>query len=78
MQQVDVETFEVHVVNGAMHFLCSRIVHLIAMEVEYVKGKACNAQKMQTVLETLGFAVYDTANTPRTHARTRARAHANG
>ena len=56
-------TRQVHVINGAMRFLCSRIVDTILMEVEYVKNGAhgCNGTSMQNTLVSLGFAIKNEA-----------------
>jgi hypothetical protein len=61
--KVDVETFEVHVVNGAMRFLCNIVVNMIVMEVEYCKKSVtkdhpCNATLMQNTLEQMGYSTW--------------------
>jgi hypothetical protein len=61
--KVDVETFEVHVVNGAMRFLCNIVVNMIVMEVEYCKKSVtkdhpCNSTLMQNTLEGMGYSTW--------------------
>jgi FkbM family methyltransferase len=62
VMKIDVESFEVHVINGAMRFLCNSIVEMILMEVEYIRpGRPktiCNSVQMQTTLETMGYTIW--------------------
>jgi len=61
LMKIDVETFEVHVINGAMRFLCNTIVEMIAMEVEYIKTKqstVCDSTMMLSTLEKMGYATW--------------------
>ena len=55
-----------HVINGAMRFLCSRIVDTILMEVEYIKttqnAHGCSGSSMQNTLITMGFEIKDEGN----------------
>jgi len=57
-----VNTRQVPVINGAMRFLCSRIVDTILMEVEYTKKRdrsGCNGPSMLDTLATMGFEIKD-------------------
>lgn len=61
--KIDVETHEIHVLNGAMHFLCNRIVDAITVEVEYLKAKHglvrddCTFETMRQRLVEMGYTV---------------------
>jgi FkbM family methyltransferase len=62
--KIDVETHEMEVINGGMHFLCHRVVNMIIMEVEYLKPHpeiviTCDFAAMQDRLERMGFTVWD-------------------
>jgi FkbM family methyltransferase len=64
--KIDVETFEVHVINGAMRFLCNSIVDMIIMEVEYIRPNpktVCDSVKMQETLEKMGFSIWSELKT---------------
>ena len=58
--KIDVETFEAHVIDGAMGLLCNYIVDMIIKEVECIRpnpktvGKSV---KMQEILEKMGFSI---------------------
>ena len=57
-----INTRQVPVINGAMRFLCSRIVDTILMEVEYMKKRdrsGCNGPSMLDTLVTMGFEIKD-------------------
>ena len=61
VMKIDVERFEVHVINGAMRFLCNSIVDMIIIEVEYIRPNptaVCNSVKMQETLEKMGFSIW--------------------
>jgi FkbM family methyltransferase len=64
--KIDVETHEMHVINGAMHFLCNRVVNMIVMEVEYLKPgynpkgtPCCDFATMWDRMEQMGFSLWD-------------------
>jgi FkbM family methyltransferase len=65
LMKIDVETHEMQVINGGMHFLCNRVVNMIIMEVEYLKPihkmdlQGCDFSQMQDILERMGFQVFD-------------------
>ena len=59
--KIDVERFEVHVIKGAMRFLCNSIIDMIIIEVEYIRPSpttVCNSVKMQETLEKMGFSIW--------------------
>jgi hypothetical protein len=61
--KVDVEMFEIHVLDGAMRFLCEKIVEKFIVEVEYIKdptklANQCDFDKMYQRLTELGYVPY--------------------
>jgi FkbM family methyltransferase len=63
--KIDVEKHEMHVINGAMRFLCNRVVDMIVMEVEYLKpgynpeGTPCDFAIMRDRMVQMGFSLWD-------------------
>ena len=62
--KIDVETFEMQVLNGAMHSLCNLIVERIVVEVEYLKPvhklkTPCNFDLLQMTLMEMGYDILD-------------------
>ena len=61
--KIDVEMFEIQVMNGGMYFLCNRRVDLIVMEIMYLKSQyykgPCQFSKLQNSLERMGFDILD-------------------
>lgn len=61
--KIDVETFEIQVMNGGLYFLCNRRVDLIVMEILFLKSQyykgSCQFVKMQGRLERMGFDILD-------------------
>jgi hypothetical protein len=61
--KIDVETFEIQVMNGGLYFLCNRRVDLIVMEILFLKSQyykgPCQFVKMQDRLEHMGFDILD-------------------
>ena len=57
--KLDIKRFEPQALNGAMRFLCNRIVHSIVMEIQYLKSNAgpheCNVNDMLRTLEHMGY-----------------------
>jgi FkbM family methyltransferase len=67
--KIDVESFEVNVIEGAIRTLCHIAVDAIILKVEYIKNhKLCDEKAMHTLLEKLGFSVqwghHDYSTTP--------------
>ena len=66
LMKIDVETHELHALNGAMNFLCNRIVDAITVEVEYLKPgynllkDNCRFEPMRNQLEQMGYTLMDT------------------
>lgn len=66
LMKIDVETHELHALNGAMNFLCNRIVDAITVEVEYLKPSYnvvkdnCQFEPIRIQLEQMGFTLMDT------------------
>lgn len=64
LMKIDVETYEIHVLNGAMYSLCNIIIERIVMEVEYIKpsynlDNKCSFDTMQQTLVRLGYTIFD-------------------
>jgi hypothetical protein len=62
--KIDVETYEIHVLNGAMYSLCNIIIERIVMEVEYLKpsynlNNQCSFDTMRQTLLRLGYDIFD-------------------
>ena len=63
IMKLDIETFEINAINGAVRFFCNRIVEVILVEVQYLKSEhgltQCDASGMQKMLEEMGYDVWD-------------------
>ena len=70
LMKIDVETYEIHVLNGAMYSLCNIVIEHIVMEVEYLKpsynnnllplsNNTCSFDKMRQTLIRLGYEILD-------------------
>ena len=64
LMKIDVETFEMQVLNGAMHSLCNLIIERIVVEVEYLKPvhklkTPCNFDLLQRTLIEMGYDILD-------------------
>ena len=64
LMKIDVETYEIHVLNGAMYSLCNIIIERIVMEVEYLKpsynlNNQCSFDTMRRTLLRLGYDIFD-------------------
>lgn len=65
LMKIDVETFEVEVLNGAMLLLCNRIVKRIVMEVLYLAvsehnpNPTCDFESMHERLAQMGYTTWD-------------------
>ena len=64
LMKIDVETYEIHVLNGAMHTLCNLVVERIVIEVEYLKPNynlpnPCNFEKLLRTLSRMNYAILD-------------------
>ena len=64
LMKIDVETYEIHVLNGAMHTLCNLIVERIVIEVEYLKPSynlpiPCNFEQLRSTLIQMNYDVHD-------------------
>jgi FkbM family methyltransferase len=66
LMKIDVETYEVHVLNGAMHTLCNVVVERIVVEIEYLKPKHkllkdCDFARLHNTLDKMGYTIMDNA-----------------
>ncbi len=64
LMKIDVETYEIHVLNSAMHTLCNLIVERIVIEVEYLKPSynlpnPCNFEQLRSTLIQMNYDVLD-------------------
>ena len=64
LMKIDVETYEIHVLNGAMYSLCNIIIERIVLEVEYLKpsynlSNKCSFDTMRQTLLRLGYEIFD-------------------
>jgi FkbM family methyltransferase len=64
LMKIDVETYEIHVLNGAMYSLCNIVIGRIVLEVEYLKpsynlSNKCNFDTMRQTLLHLGYELFD-------------------
>ena len=64
LMKIDVETYEIHVLNGAMYSLCNIIIERIVLEVEYLKpsynlSNKCSFDTMRQTLLRLGYELFD-------------------
>lgn len=56
--KIDVETFEINVIEGMIRTLCHIPIDAILVEVEYIKNhKSCKAEEMHGLMKQLGFKV---------------------
>lgn len=56
--KIDVETFEVQVMSGAVGYLCNRMVEEIALEVAFLGNASCETDDMLRFLESIGYRIY--------------------
>ena len=57
-QLIDVETFEINVIEGMIRTLCHIPIDAILVEVEYIKNhKSCKEEEMHRLMKQLGFKV---------------------
>jgi len=64
LMKIDVETFEMQVLNGAMYTLCNKIVERIAVEVEYLKPNynlpiPCSFDQLQKTMIQMNYEILD-------------------
>ncbi len=62
LMKIDVITYEIHVLNGAMHTLCNLVVERIVIKVEYLKPNynlpyPCNFEKLLRTLTQMNYAI---------------------
>lgn len=69
LMKIDVERFEVQVLNGAMSFLCNRVVKRITVEVAFLKVSkefpkpTCNFEALHDTLAKLCYTTWDISET---------------
>jgi FkbM family methyltransferase len=67
LMKIDVERYEMEVLNGAMHLLCNAVVDQIVIEVLYLRAQfgvlPCTFATMQTQLEKMGYEIWDLPRT---------------
>jgi FkbM family methyltransferase len=64
LMKIDVETYEIHVLNGAMYSLCNLIVERIVVEVEYLKpsynlANSCDFDRLRRALALMKYQIFD-------------------
>jgi len=63
LMKIDVESFELRVLNGARHLLCNRVVQYILLEVAYTRTE-CDVMELHDFLQKLGYDLFNALNPP--------------